>query len=122
MAERRGYENIIAKNKILNGTISQGLELVEKIKAAGLAHDPRLYANQVSGLPALMVPLTAEQDNSDLPDWVGGANHNLTDLGVPHDLPIYLQVWLTSARGNFYNVAQVCKTLAMGIALDAALQ
>lgn len=111
------FANLIAPNKILNATIKEGLDLVSKIKAAGLAGNPRLYANQVGGMPADLIPLTEQQDNSDLPAWVRPASDNLTELKVPQDLPIYLQVWLN----DFFNVSCVYKLVQSGVPVNQAL-
>lgn len=115
------FQNIIAQNVRLNGSLKDGHDLQKQITASGVSFNPRLYANQTGGHQAGMIPETATQDNSDLPTWANADGlGNLKDQGVPEDLAIYLQVWV-GERANFYNVRGVLDELKTGKSMSQAL-
>ena len=109
--------NIVAQNPTFNTSINEGHRLVGLMQAGGFS-DARLYANEVSGMPARMVPETPDQDNSDLPSWAAETDGDLS--GTDPNLPIYLDVY-TSKTGNFSNVAQVLRLVDAGVPLATAL-
>lgn len=122
------FKGITAPNPALNASLSDGHELQSKIAQAGLSGNPRLYANGVvvgAGFAGItLYPESSVQDNSDLPSWAlsnWDGTTTLNSIGLPPDVPVYLQVWVAE-RQNFFDVAEVLNLVASGWSLDAALK
>lgn len=100
------FESIKAPAAGDNASRADGQRLIGMIMAAqpAISSNPRLYANPEGGWTE--IPDNATQDNSDLPGWAneGASTDTLDSMGVPMDLPIYLQVFV---NGNFHDVATV---------------
>jgi hypothetical protein len=105
------FENLKAGRDSLNVTIPQGKDIMSQIVASGASKGQTvaLFANPTGGnTGALMVPLTASQDNGSAL-WVDPAS-NLTDLKVPDTERIFLQVWV-EAHGTYYMVGGILRSL-----------
>lgn len=111
------FDNLIAPNPRLNASRADGQRLISMILAASpsISANPRLYCNP-SDNGWTEIPDNGTQDNSDLPGWAneGAGSDTLDSLGVPMDLPIYLQVY-TAESGNFHDVADVLRYTTSGV-------
>lgn len=115
------FENLAAPRASLNAPIDVGLDIVSRMNAAGKYGLVALFAEQIGGgggTGSYMIPLTATQKNGSAM-WVD-TSHDLTTMGVPTTLPVYLQVW-SDTLGYYCDVAGVAKDLDHGESLDLAL-
>lgn len=112
------FETLQAPSARNNYTLQDGDALLAKLEAGG-SHGV-LFCNTVGGAGAQtgMIPEKAKQDNGTAP-WVDAAS-NLEKMGVPRDLPIYLQIWVEKKQ-NYYIAAGVAKSLAHGLTVEQAL-
>lgn len=85
----QNFSNLIAGNPTFNASLQVGHVVGGIFSRAGFTN-AKLYANPTSGLlAAFLIPEQAETSD---PSPMVDTSTNLTDMGVPTDLPIYLQM------------------------------
>lgn len=112
------FENLVAASSRCNMNLSDADELVANIAAEGVVGV--LFANPTGGSTgSYMIPEKPKQANGSAM-WVDTST-DLTTMGVPRDLPIYLQIWVESKK-DYYVAAMVAKSLSRGETVAMALE
>jgi hypothetical protein len=114
------FENLMAPRASLNISLDQTAGVLAKLSANGTPGV--LVCENIGGMGtgSFLIPISATETGLGGVPWLD-ATQNLTDLGVPTALPIYLQIWV-AAKKSFYDAAGVIADLNRGETVNEALE
>jgi len=119
MPQAQPFSQFIAPSSRCNQTLADANELIANLATQGVT--AVIFAEQIGGggTGSYMVPEKKGQSNGSA-EWVD-TTQDLTTLGVPTDLPIYIQIWVETKKG-YYIGAGVAKSLSRGETAAQALE
>jgi hypothetical protein len=119
MPQQSPFTSFVAPSSRCNQTLADANEMVANLATQG--YSAVIFAEQIGSgaVGSYMVPEKKGQSNGSAP-WVD-TSQDLTTLGVPTDLAIYIQIWV-EAKKDYYIGAGVAKSLSRGETADQALE